>query len=195
MPCTAAIPNPGPQILLQHIRGREGGRGGLLSARCSVVIPTSSSFLDSRSDRRAVCKNDLLHPPPPLYCSLGGGGTTQKPAPKNRKLCEQTSAGSEESDCMSARRMLSKRAATIADGRVGGSKFLNMHNTRSTLQNSAGGTGESCIHDAQDVAVCRRKPFPGQEPTETRGRNFCGPLFLRMRRVEKNVLRSRHLRC
>lgn len=28
---------------------------------------------------------------------------------------------------------------TIADGRVGGSKFLNMHNTRSTLQNSAGG--------------------------------------------------------
>lgn len=30
----------------------------------------------------------------------------------------------------------------IADGRVGGSKFLNMHNTRSTLQNSAGGPGK-----------------------------------------------------
>lgn len=31
---------------------------------------------------------------------------------------------------------------TIADGRVGGSKFLNMHNTRSTLQNSAVGAGK-----------------------------------------------------
>lgn len=39
-----------------YSRSEEGG----LSARCSVVIPTSSSFLDSRSDRKAVCKNDLL---------------------------------------------------------------------------------------------------------------------------------------
>lgn len=64
VPCTAAIPNPGPQILLQQIRGREGGRGGLLSARCSVVIPTSSSFLDSRSDRKQCAKMIYCTPPP-----------------------------------------------------------------------------------------------------------------------------------
>lgn len=72
VPCTAAIPNPGPQILLQQIReegggsrGGEGGGdgGGLLSARRSIIIPTSASLFVSKTDKnwRETCLRLIPH--------------------------------------------------------------------------------------------------------------------------------------
>lgn len=82
----------------------------------------------------------------------------------------------------------------IADGRVGGSKFLNMHNTRATLQNSAGGPGKVAFMTLKILQFVAGSRSRVKNQPRREDETFEAP-FLRTRWVEKNVMRSRHLRC
>lgn len=108
--------------------------GGLLSARCNVVIPISSSLLDSKTDREAEGERRI-------GCSLS---LSQRVIRANSTACDEHFP----------------TCGAIADGRVGGCEFLNMHSSMSGLQTRRGWKEgkthpllSSCCVVARDVMI------------------------------------------